>query len=160
VPIGLPPLRERREDIPGLCELFCREVSRDVKIPPRRIGRRAIEKLTRYDFPGNIRELRNLIERAMILSSAAELGSADFPIAADEDIGAPANGSSSYSSYMASIPEAVNLREFLESIEKRLISRALESSDGVQAEAARRLSLSRSDLAYKLAKYQLTGDRE
>ena len=65
VPISLPPLRKRREDIPGLCELFCRDVSRELKVPMRRISSAgAWLKLRRYDFPGNIRELRNLIERA------------------------------------------------------------------------------------------------
>ena len=58
------------------------------------------------------------------------------------------------------MPEAVNLREFLEEIEKGLILRALKSSEGVQAEAARRLQLSRSDLAYKLGKYEIKADRE
>src|SRR5271170_3941607 len=66
VPIALVPLRKRREDIPGLCELFCNQVSRELKVPMRRISVAALEKLKRYDYPGNIRELRNLIERAMI----------------------------------------------------------------------------------------------
>ena len=79
VPIALPPLRNRREDIPGLCELFCREVSRDLKVPLRRIGKSGIEKLASYDFPGNIRELRNLIERAMILSASTGDRSGRFP---------------------------------------------------------------------------------
>src|SRR3984957_19797319 len=66
VPIALAPLRKRREDIPGLCELFCGVVSRELKAPVRRISAAALEKLKRYDFPGNIRELRNLIERTLI----------------------------------------------------------------------------------------------
>jgi DNA-binding NtrC family response regulator len=154
VPIALPPLRHRREDIPGLCELFCREVSRDLKLPARRIGRRAIEKLAAYDFPGNIRELRNLIERAMILSRSAEIGPDDFPIAVDEPASPHGNGGSE----LLGAPETVNLREYLENLEKRLIVRALKASNGVQAEAARRLHLSRSDLAYKLAKYDIAAE--
>ena len=58
------------------------------------------------------------------------------------------------------MPESVNLRELLEEVERDLIVRALQSSEGVQAEAARRLQLSRSDLAYKLAKYEIKADRE
>ena len=81
VPIALAPLRERREDIPGLCELFGRQVSRELKMPVRPISAAAIDKLRGYDFPGNIRELRNLIERATILSTAAEIGPEDFPLA-------------------------------------------------------------------------------
>ena len=157
VPIALPPLRNRREDIPGLCELFCREVSRDLKLPLRRISNRAIEKLASYDFPGNIRELRNLIERAMILSVSPEIGSDDFPIVGARNTSAQSNGDLTCITF---IPEAVNLRDFLENLEKGLILRALKSSDGIQAEAARRLRLSRSDLAYKLAKYEIKADRE
>jgi DNA-binding NtrC family response regulator len=158
VPISIPPLRKRPEDVPGLCELFCREVSRELKAPMRRLSIKALEKLKRYDFPGNIRELRNLIERALILSVAPEVGPDDFPLARiDEQTTAESDGDLSW---IASMPEAVNLREFLEEVEKGLILRALKSSVGVQAEAARRLQLSRSDLAYKLAKYEIKADRE
>jgi DNA-binding NtrC family response regulator len=158
VPISIPPLRKRPEDVPGLCELFCREVSRELKAPMRRLSIKALEKLKRYDFPGNIRELRNLIERALILSAAPEVGPDDFPLArTDEKTTAESDGDLSW---IASMPEAVNLREFLEEVEKGLILRALKSSVGVQAEAARRLQLSRSDLAYKLAKYEIKADRE
>ncbi len=153
VPIALPPLRNRREDIPGLCDCFCRQVSSELKVPLRRIGQQALEKLTRYDFPGNIRELRNLIERALILSSGAEIGPDDFPLAQ-----ATGNQGDGNASWLASLPSAVNLREFLEDVEKGLIQRALEASDGVQAEAARQLQLSRSDLAYKLTKYAIKPD--
>ena len=51
VPISLPPLRQRRDDIPGLCELFCRDVSRELKVPMRRVSAVALAKLRRYDFP-------------------------------------------------------------------------------------------------------------
>jgi DNA-binding NtrC family response regulator len=153
VPIALAPLRRRREDIPGLCELFCREVSKELKIAPRAIRGAALEKLQRYDYPGNIRELRNLIERAMILSVGSEIGPEDFPLP-------PLNGSEEDLRWIASLPAAVNLRNLLEEVEKGLILRALKSSSGVQAEAARRLEVSRSDLAYKLAKYDLKADAE
>jgi DNA-binding NtrC family response regulator len=157
VPIALAPLRKRREDIPGLCELFCRQVARELKMPARPIGTAAIEKLKRYDFPGNIRELRNLIERALILSVGAEIGPDDFPLspAAGET---PAGDGNLH--WIDSMPEPVNVRELLEQVEKGLILRALKSSGGVQAEAARRLQLSRSDLAYKLTKYDIRADDE
>jgi transcriptional regulator with GAF, ATPase, and Fis domain len=158
VPIALAPLRKRREDIPGLCELLCREVSRELKAPIRRISAAALEKLKRYDFPGNIRELRNLIERALILSVGAEIGPDDFPLGrVDEKTPAGSDGNLHW---ITSMPETVNLREFLEEAEKGLILRALKSSGGVQAEAGRRLQLSRSDIAYKLAKYAIKADGE
>ena len=151
VPIALAPLRERREDIPGLCELFGRQVSRELKMPARPISASAIDKLRGYDFPGNIRELRNLIERAMILSTAAEIGPEDFPLAFNAE--KPRDDSGGYLNWMNSAPETINLRDLLEQVEKGLIVRALKSGGLVQAEAARRLQLSRSDLAYKLTKY-------
>jgi len=153
VPIHLAPLRERADDIPGLCELFSRLAAQELKVPMRTIQREAIEKLQRYDFPGNIRELRNLIERALILSSGSELVPADFLLGPSTS---SASGSSSSSAeWISGLPESVSLRNLLEDVEKSLISRALQSSGGVQAEAARRLQLSRSDLSYKLGKFGL-----
>ncbi len=158
VPIALAPLRNRREDIPGLCELFCRDISRELKVPMRRISMAALEKLKRYEFPGNIRELRNLIERALILSVGAEIGPQDFPLP-DIETAKSANDAGTLQ-WIASLPESVSLRELLEEAEKALIVRALRSSGGIQAEAARRLQLSRSDLGYKLTKYELRADGE
>jgi DNA-binding NtrC family response regulator len=158
VPLALAPLRKRREDIPGLSELLCREVSRELKVPMRRISAAAIEKLQRYDFPGNIRELRNLIERALILSVGTEIGPDDFPLAPSEEKTEAA--SDGHLQWIASMPDAVNLRELLEEIEKGLIVRALKSSGGVQAEAARQLQLSRSDISYKLTKFGIKAEGE
>jgi DNA-binding NtrC family response regulator len=158
VPIALAPLRERRDDIPLLCELFCRALSRELKMPIRPLSPAAIEKLKKYDFPGNIRELRNLIERALILSVGSEIGPDDFPLSIDS--AKPADRGDGYANWMTSMPETVNLRELLEQVEKELILRALKSGGGVQAEAARRLQLSRSDLAYKITKYGIRQDTE
>jgi len=158
VPISLPPLRNRREDIPGLSEFFCGAVSRELKVPLRRISTKGVEKLSRYDFPGNIRELRNLIERALILSRSLEIGPEDFPLAQNDPRTPTALDNNL--SWIASMPETVNLRECLEQVEKNFILRALKSGDGVQAEAARRLQLSRSDLAYKLAKYEIKTEKD
>ena len=158
VPIAIAPLRRRREDIPGLCELFCRAISRELKMPPRPISPAAIEKLKSYDFPGNIRELRNLIERALILCSGKEIGSEDFPLS--QSGAGTSEGSDDPFRWMNLMPETINLRELLEQIEKALIVRALKSSSGVQAEAARRLQLSRSDISYKIGKYEIRADGE
>ena len=157
VPIHLAPLRERPQDIAGLCQRFCRVVARELKVPVRPIRPDAIEKLERYEFPGNIRELRNLIERALILSSEAEIGPEDFPLSsnANPKSGHAGGNVRTYSDWIGSLPESVSLRELLEKVEKELILRALKSSGAVQAEAARRLQLSRSDLSYKLSKLDI-----
>ena len=84
VPIAIAPLRERREDIPGLCELFLEQVALELKLPRRKLSAGALEKLQHYDFPGNVRELRNLIERASILSNTAQIGPEGFPLPSGE----------------------------------------------------------------------------
>jgi DNA-binding NtrC family response regulator len=152
VPIHLAPLRERPEDIPGLCEIFCRQASRELKVPLRSIRPEAIEKLKRYHFPGNIRELRNLIERALILSAKSEIVPGDFPIETPGPAVAP---SATSHDWISALPDSVSLRALLEDVEKSLIIRALNSAGGVQAEAARRLQLSRSDLSYKLSRLNI-----
>jgi DNA-binding NtrC family response regulator len=153
VPIHLAPLRARTEDIPGLCNLFCRDISRELKVPCRPMRPEAIEKLKRYQFPGNIRELRNLIERALILSSAPEIGPEDFLLTSNTS--PSPNPDTAVPTWIDSLPETISLRELLEDVEKALILRALNSSSSVQAEAARRLQLSRSDLSYKLTKFNI-----
>ena len=155
VPIEVAPLRKRRDDIPGLCDFFCRQISRELKMPPRPIDAAGLKKLKNYDFPGNLRELRNLVERALILSARPELGASDFLL--NDSLERADDGALQW---IASMPESVNLRELMEEFEKALIIRALKSSGGVQAEAARRLELSRSDLAYKLNKYSISLDAD
>ncbi len=153
VPIRIPPLRERLEDLPILCELIADRVATELKIRKRSIAPAALKKMKNYAFPGNVRELRNLIERALILSSSAEVGPQDILIQESPDPAGPP--AAKLEGWIAGLQEAVNLREVLESVEARLIVRALESAGGVQAEAARRLQLSRSDLGYKIAKFQI-----
>ena len=157
VPIHIPPLRERRQDIPLLADLFARQIAAELSLPSRRLSTQAVQALAQYDFPGNIRELRNLIERAYILSVREEIGPENFPMvrpAAMAATAAPGDGSAPASGNCVQLPsEPFDLTEFLEKSEKELILRTLTSTNGAQAEAARRMGLSRSALAYKLNKY-------
>ena len=158
VPLEVPPLRERREDIPALCQLFLMQAARDLKVPLRRISADAMRTLLSYAFPGNIRELRNLVERACILSTADEISSEHFPVAAAPHAANLANGRTgpvTPDEVAAMMPDALDLREFLAALEKALIQRALGAAHGAQAEAARKLGLSRSDVSYKLGKYHI-----
>jgi DNA-binding NtrC family response regulator len=154
VPIHLPPLRDRRDDINGLCELFCRKVATDLKIPRRKLSPEALQKLRHYRFPGNLRELRNLIERAFILSSNEEIGPNDLTLVHEEAIKDGLQGD------QLSIPlgNIFDLTGVLEKAEKDLIVRTLNSTRGAHAEAARRMGLSRSALAYKLTKYGIRSE--
>jgi DNA-binding NtrC family response regulator len=110
-----------------------------------------LNKLMGYSFPGNIRELRNLLERAHILAQGPEIE--DLPINLEfiNDSGVGAD----VASWISSLPSNVDVREVLAEVERSLLQRALERANGVQAEAARMLNLSRSDFGYKAAKYSL-----
>lgn len=154
VPIPIPPLRERSEDIPVLCELFLEQASRDLKVQRHELSREASNRLMNYSFPGNIRELRNLIERACILSRSDVIGAEGFPIA-NEGLDSDPMANTPPRKWVDLVPDAVNLREFLSEAEKLVIERTLIKTRGAQAETARRLGLSRSHLAYKISKYGL-----
>ncbi len=146
VPIHMPPLRERLEDLPLLTEYFLQVISREMKVPLHSIDPAAMVKLATYSFPGNIRELRNLLERASILARGNDIGPGDLPLSGDI---------ASSDSFRLS-PTNFDLRAFIEHTERQLIERALAEAGGVQAEAARRLSISRSDLFYRLKKFGIT----
>jgi DNA-binding NtrC family response regulator len=154
VPIHLPPLRERQEDIPGLSETFCRQLAVELKMPRRRISPEALQTLQRYRFPGNLRELKNLIERAYILNSNLEIGVEDLPVPQPAELAAAGNGDRPSLRVPATPPStSFDLTALIEQTEKDLIVRTLSATGGAQAEAARRMGLSRSALAYKLNKY-------
>jgi DNA-binding NtrC family response regulator len=158
VPLTVPPLRERREDISTLCDLFLTQAAGDLKVPIRRISAAAMAILVSYDFPGNIRELKNLVERGCILSNSDEISAENFPVVdrtrtQDATVAAPRTYSPD--ELAERLPETVDLRGFLTALEKALLQRALKASSGAQAEAARRLGLSRSDISYKLGKHSI-----
>jgi two-component system NtrC family response regulator len=149
VPVQVPPLRERSEDLPELARHFLNQCVEQLKAPRRAISVGALEQLGRYDFPGNVRELRNLIERACILCRGEELTEADFPLE-----GAQEKSAAAFSGVQPDLP----LRETLEQVELQLLRRALDRAHGNQAKAARRLGISRSDMSYKLKKFGLRAE--
>jgi DNA-binding NtrC family response regulator len=154
VPIRIPPLRERHEDIPGLCEILSAQIAKDLKVRPKRMSPQALQKIANYTFPGNIRELRNLLERAHILGHREEIAADEVPVG-DRGYTAPEPQKMEMRDWLRTLPASVDLRELLTTFEKGLIERALEQANGVQAEAARMLGVSRSDIGYKVAKFAL-----
>ncbi|HVJ07301.1 MAG TPA: sigma-54 dependent transcriptional regulator [Acidisarcina sp.] len=156
LPIHLPPLRDRSEDIAGLCNILSASIAQEMKVARRSVSQAAIDKLRQYPFPGNIRELRNLLERAYILGQHGDLQPEDFPLNVANLAAQKEEVHWDVDQLAARLPEHLDLREVLSQIEIALIERALSATGGVQAEAARRLSLSRSDLGYKVAKYALS----
>lgn len=151
VPLELPPLRERREDIPELVQhLFVKLVSRH-GIQGLRLGASVKTQLTHYRWPGNIRELENVIERMVVLSSGGELTDADLPPEM-RSVTVPTGGG-----FRLELPdEGISL----EGVERELLLRALERFHGNQSQAARYLDVSRRTLIYRMEKYGLRGEVE
>jgi transcriptional regulator with GAF, ATPase, and Fis domain len=144
-PLRVPPLRERIEDLPILVAHFLVKAAQEMGLPMRILGEEAMARLSAYRFPGNVRELRNLLERACILATGEVIGPEDFPLGGSS--GPKAIG---VEAYVESLPPIVDLPLVLADLEWTLLDRALAQSGGVQAEAARRLGISRSDLHYKV----------
>jgi formate hydrogenlyase transcriptional activator len=149
-PIHVPPLRERREDIPMLVRHFAQQFARRMKKGIEAIPTETMDALTRYDWPGNIRELQNLIERAVILSKGPTL---NVPVSAitQTDVSAAPRSAAPDSSAAARSAEA----ETLEHIDRRHIISALERSNWVIAGpggAAVRLGMKRSTLQFRMRK--------
>lgn len=160
VPIQLPPLRDRREDIEELCLTFLSRIATEMKVPGKPLSQAALKRIENYSFPGNIRELGNLLERALILSQHTELRAEDFPLPSVA-FSSPSHTEFSVEQLLTQIPEQLDVRKTLAQIERSLIARAIDLSGGVQAEAARRLGLSRSDFGYKVGKYsKIENNRE
>jgi DNA-binding NtrC family response regulator len=154
VPINVPALREHPDDISELCEMFLKQAAADLNVPNRRLHPNVIVCLEHYPFPGNIRELKNIIERACILSTGEEIGVEHFPFCVLSPSGlasTPDRGVEEFST----LPANVSLRAHLDEMEKRLIQQALKETQGPLAGTARRLGISRSDLAYKMAKHDI-----
>ena len=159
VPIRIAPLRERKEDIPGLCEVLSLQIAKELKVRPKRMSGEALQRIMKYSFPGNIRELRNLLERAHIMGSSEEITPDELPVGSRDQI-APTSEKMEMRDWIRTLPVSVDLRELLTAFEKGLIERALEQANGVQAEAARMLGLSRSDIGYKVTKYAIATQQD
>ena len=158
VNLHIPPLRERREDIGALIAHFARQAAqrlgRPVSITPR-----ALVMLGEYGWPGNIRELRNAVERAAVLGTAGRLDVADFPLgtlagSANGNGNGNGNGHTNGNGTSAN-GSSYTLKLQVEALERVTIVRALEASKGSRREAAQLLGVSLRTLFYKLRRYQL-----
>jgi DNA-binding NtrC family response regulator len=141
IPIDIPPLRHRREDIPVLVEHFVRKHQQRTGKRVDGIEAGVIETLGQYEWPGNVRELENTIERAVVLSTNGQIGPGSISV-----LGVAATTSSPLPS--------LKLRQNIEWIEQETIRRALGSSGGVKKDAADLMGISQRALSYYLAKYK------
>ena len=154
-PITLPPLRERAEDIPRLAEYFIDHYNREFHKNVAGLDAAALAVMQTHPWPGNIRELRNVIERAMLMSQGGFLTTADLP----PEFQTPGRAAQTSPEPGVSIhfgPEGIDIRH----VERLLVEKALEQTRGNQSRAAALLKISRDQLRYRIQKYGLKTQKE
>jgi DNA-binding NtrC family response regulator len=144
VPINIPPLRERKQDIPFLANHFIKKLAPDAGRQVEGITDAAMEKLMAYHWPGNVRELENVIERSLVMATGTQLDAADIKL---ED--APRARQQTDGSHF--LPEGLTLDQY----EQEIIREALKRADGNKSQAARLLGLTRNALRYRLTQMGL-----
>ncbi|MBP7864829.1 MAG: sigma-54-dependent Fis family transcriptional regulator [Acidobacteria bacterium] len=160
VTLDIPPLRERREDLPPLVEHYLRHFAAENRKSVTGLTAAARNLLLKYDYPGNIRELRNILERAVVIARETLLTPRDLPFgepSAEPSAGPAAGppGEAGPASAAGAGGDLPTLRIAVERVERDLIHRALERCDGHQVRAAELLGLSERMLRYKLQKYRV-----
>lgn len=150
VHIELPPLRERREDIPLLLAHFAGKIATESNMPRKTISPKALEYLSGYEWPGNIRQLENVVERCTVIVAGDTITINDLPPEIKDD-------ETQLKNALDTLPVEMNLADTLDKLEAALIRRALARADFVQVKAADLLGISKSLLQYKLRKYSITG---
>jgi two-component system response regulator PilR (NtrC family) len=151
IPIHIPPLRERRDDIPLLAEHFLESFSREMGKAVAKISSEAMARLSHYAWPGNVRELENAIERAVALETTPAILVERLPESLRSPIGLPAPATTSR------LAEGFNLDEHIRGIERELLREALARAAGERGEAARLLGITPRALRYLLSKYPEEG---
>ncbi len=156
--IGLmvPPLRERKEDIPLLCQHFLSRFADQLNRPAPLIRKEAMEILVSYHWPGNVRELENVIERAIVLEASSEISSESLPSNLIHPAGFPPLAEGPAPMLPA---EGIDLDEALAKWERELLVQSLARSGGVQKKAAGLLGLSLGSFRYRLVKHQIDAEK-
>ncbi len=143
LPVKLPPLRERREDIPLLAQHFVAKLAAKANPRVRTISDAALGRIIAYNWPGNVRELENAIEQALVFAEGDEITPAALPAflqgGGEDD--------------RLEVPREMSLPEILDDLERQLILKAYAKADRVKTETARLLGIKTSALYYKLEKY-------
>lgn len=143
VNINLPPLRERKEDIPLLIDVFLKKYFNETNKNKIEFSKEALDIIMKYNYPGNIRELENIIYRSIVLTRNEVITSDDLPIGVKNPNLELKN----------CYEEGATLQEKVESLEKRLINEALHQTKGNQSAAANLLGISERNMRYKLEKW-------
>lgn len=153
VPISLPPLRKRKDDIPLLIKHFLDKRAKEAQEASKAISQEAIEKLVEYEWPGNIREMENIVEQMAVLCQGGVIGLEDIPLSLRKKIAlGPAAEETAPLGH-------VSLDQAVRDLERKLISQALDQSGHIQTRAARLLGISRRILKYKMDALGITEER-
>ena len=150
VSIEMPPLRERREDIPFLVDHFLAKYAADNNKIFEGFSPSAMDYMTAYEWPGNVRQLQNVVERCVVLTSGNVIDTEDLPSEIKDE-------EAQFKSAVDLLPTKLNLADTLDKIEATLVRRALVHSNFIKVDAADMLGISKSLLQYKLKKYKITG---
>jgi two-component system response regulator PilR (NtrC family) len=145
IQIRVPPLRERKEDIPVLVQYFIDKYSKELNKKINKISSEAMKMLIEYDYPGNIRELENIIERSITLEKGNIITKNSLPFNI-KDI------EKKWGEYVE-LP--INLEKYIEDLERNLIIKALMKSNGIKKKTAELLNITLRSLRYKLVKYKI-----
>ncbi len=155
IQIKLPPLRERREDIPLLAEHFLKKYSTELNKNITKISPEALQILLQYDYPGNVRELQNIIERAVALETGIELSSKNLHSYLNEQ--PPVKKGL----FDLEIPkEGIDLERVVEDLERTLLLKALDKTKGIKKKAAELLHINFRSMRYRLEKYGLNHEED
>jgi two-component system response regulator PilR (NtrC family) len=152
--LEVPPLRERREDVPELARYFLERCAREHNKSVRSLSPDALRALDGYAFPGNVRELENIVERAVALASGPHIGLGDLP---QEVSGVSARPTPA----LVDLPEqGCDLDEVLGEVERRLVLQALDRTGGVRTNASKLLGINLRSLRYRMKKLAMIDDDE
>jgi transcriptional regulator with PAS, ATPase and Fis domain len=151
IPIQIPPLRERKEDIPLLVDHFIQRYNTQFRKNVQGVTPEGLKLLTNYSWPGNIRELKNAIERAMILVDRDTIDVDQLPIRIAEPVGGSPGTRASENHQVKLPPEGAGLDD----IEREVIQQALQYAKGNKTTASKLLKISRDTLRYKVKKHNL-----
>src|SRR3954467_15835391 len=150
IPITVPPLRLRREDVAPLANHFLKKYAPAAGKGIHRISKKAIEALTGFDWPGNVRQLENTIERAVAMEGSDELH-IELPAERARAVAAGAGGNGA-----AAVPsDGMDMERYVADVERALLQSALRQSGGVQTKAAEMLKLSYRSFRHLMKKYEL-----
>jgi len=147
VPVHIPPLRERREDVPMLVQHFLDELVRTDRVAPKSFAAEAVERLQLLEWPGNVRELRNTVERLLILSQGDTVGA--------QEVSQLAGARAEEEGLGGELGDADTFTEFKERAERAYILQKLRENDWNVSETARQIDMPRSNLYKKIDRYRL-----